>query len=624
MKRRSFIKRSSALSLPLLLNGFPLVSATTLEDKPLEAMARRAADTGKIIVIIRLNGGNDGLNTVFPVQQWNRLINARNSILVPESSVLRIAHNDSAGLHPSMTGMRNLAEQEMLTMIQGVSYPNPNFSHFRATDIWMSGSPSDVILETGWLGRVLEHKYPGFPAGYPNAQMPDPLAINIGSTLPFSLQGNHLNFGHSTTDPDSLMNIINEVAGPAPENDYGYELNFLRMMKDQSNVYSNSIRDAYQRSYQDVINYPTANTLAQQLKIVARLINGGLRTPIYVVTHPRSFDTHEFQVDTGSKLTGKHAENLTILSEAITAFQQDMVRLDKAEIVAGMTFSEFGRRIKSNDSFGTDHGVGAPVFFFGAALNQKADPGRSSAMRVKGMIGEAPELPEQATVYDQIAMQFDYRQIYTTVMQDWLGLTKPEADAVLGGSFEKLPIFKDVEILPVELVSFEASLSGNTTILNWETASELNNYKFEIERSLNHLDFKTVGTVKGHGTSNIPVSYQHNDKLEDSGTYYYRLKQIDYNGTFAYSDIVAVYFQQDIQLMVYPNPAQDFIVVQSSEVKSGYLIQVYNTAVHLLLEQRLELSSGQHRVDISNLPKGTYFISIYGQERMMTQQFVKH
>lgn len=623
MKRRSFIKRSSAVSLPLLLNGFPLATANVLDNKPLDVMARRAADTGKIIVIIRLNGGNDGLNTVFPVEQWTKLINARNNILIPESSVLRIGHNDTAGLHPSMGGMRNLANQEMLTLIQGVSYPNPNFSHFRATDIWMSGSPSDVILETGWLGRALEHKYPGFPTGYPNADMPDPLAINIGSTLPFSLQGHDLNFGHSTTDPQSLMDIINEIAGPAPENDYGYELNFLRMMKDQSNVYSNSIRDAYLRTYQDTINYST-NALSQQLKIVARLINGGLRTPIYVVTHPRSFDTHEFQVDTGNKLTGTHAENLAILSEAITSFQQDMVRLDKAELVAGMTFSEFGRRIKSNDSFGTDHGVGAPVFFFGGALNQKADPGGTSAMRTKGMIGEAPVLPQQATVSDQIAMQFDYRQIYTTVMQDWLGLSKAEADAVLGGSFEKLPIFKDVEILPVELVTFEANLSGNTTLLNWETASELNNYKFEIERSHNHIDFKTVGTVKGHGTSNIPVSYQHTDRLEDSGTYYYRLKQIDYNGTFAYSDIVAVYFQQDVQLMVYPNPAQDFLIVQSGETKSGYMIQVYNTVGHLLLEQRLDLRSGQHRVDIGNLPKGTYFVSIYGQERMMTQQFVKH
>lgn len=623
MKRRSFIKSTGALSLPLMINGFPLSSANVLNDEAMEVMARRAADTGKAIVIIQLNGGNDGLNTVFPVQQWERLLNARSNILIPESSVLRIAHNDTTGLHPSMTGMQNLANQEKLTVIQGVSYPNPNFSHFRATDIWMSGSPSDVILNTGWLGRALEYKYPGFPQGYPNAQMPDPLAINIGSTLPFSLQGHHLNFGYSTSNPDSLMNIANEVSAPAPDSDYGYELNFLRVMKEQSNVYSNSIRQAYQYSYQDTVNYPN-DQLGRQLKIVARLINGGLKTPVYVVMHPRSFDTHEYQVDEGDNINGRHAENLKILSDAIAAFQQDLERLNKAESVVGMTFSEFGRRIKSNDSYGTDHGVGAPVFFFGASLYQVPDTRGTSAMRIKGMIGEAPVLPEQATVQDQIAMQFDYRQIYTTVMQDWLGMTQQEADNVLGGTFAKLPIFQSIELLPVELMRFDAHLKGEYAVLDWETASELNNDRFEIERAFNNADFKTIGTVKGHGDSNIPVVYQYTDRLEAAGTYYYRLKQVDYNDTTSYSNIVAVYFQSNARLMVYPNPAQDWITVRTGDVKTEIRLQVFSTAGHLLLEKRLEPSAEHHQIDVRDLPKGTYFVSLYGHERLMTQQFVKH
>lgn len=606
-----------------MINGFPLSSANVLNDEAMEVMARKAADTGKALVIIQLNGGNDGLNTVFPLQQWERMISARSNILVPESSVLRVAHNDSAGLHPSMAGLQTLANQDMLTMIQGVSYPNPNFSHFRATDIWMSGSPSDVILDTGWLGRALEYKYPGFPQGYPNAQMPDPLAINIGSTLPFSLQGHHLNFGYSTSNPESLMNIANDVSAPAPDSDYGYELNFLRTMKDQSNVYSNSIRQAYQYSYQDSINYPD-DQLGRQLKIVARLINGGLKTPVYVVMHPRSFDTHEYQVDQGDNINGRHAENLKILSDAIMAFQRDLERLNKAESVAGMTFSEFGRRIKSNDSYGTDHGVGAPVFFFGAGLYQVPDNRGTSPMRIKGMIGESPQLPEQATVQDQIAMQFDYRQIYTTVMQDWLGMTQQEADSVLGGTFAKLPIFQSVELLPVELMKFEASLKGEYAILDWETASELNNDRFEIERAFNNTDFKTIGTVKGHGDSNIPVIYQYGDYLETPGVYYYRLKQIDFNDTTSYSDIVAVYFQSNARMMVYPNPAQDWITVRTGDVKTEIRLQVFSTAGHLLLERRLESSVEHHQVDVRDLPKGTYFVSLYGHERLMTQQFVKH
>src|SRR5690606_25891500 len=110
-----------------------------------------------------------------------------------------------------------------LTVIQGVSYPNPNFSHFRATDIWMSGSASDQVLTTGWMGRMLARKYEGFPTGYPNDDMPDPLAINIGSTLPFSLQGHDFNYGYSVSDPNTLMEIVNNVSQPAPETDYGLE-----------------------------------------------------------------------------------------------------------------------------------------------------------------------------------------------------------------------------------------------------------------------------------------------------------------------------------------------------------------------------------------------------------------
>lgn len=622
MKRRNFIKNAGAISLPLFINGFPLSSADTLTDEALEVMGMKAAETGKILVIIQLNGGNDGLNTVLPIQQWQKLINARSNILIPESSVLTINHNNVAGLHPSMTGMQTLANNDMLTIIQGVSYPNPNFSHFRATDIWMSGSPSDEVLETGWLGRSLEIKYPGFPDGYPNAQMPDPLAINIGTTLPFALQGQHLNLGYSTSDPQSLLNIINDTSGVLPETDYGYELSFLRLIKDQSNVYSNSIKTAYEYSYQDTIAYPT-NQLAQQLKIVARLINGGLKTPVYIVKHPFSFDSHEFQVDTGSKQTGKHADNLAVLSDSIYAFQQDLLRLNKAEIVAGMTFSEFGRRIKSNDSLGTDHGVGAPVFFFGAALNQEADLTGNSEMRLKGMIGEAPELPDQATVSDQIEMQYDYRQIYTTVMQDWLGMTKEESEDVLGGTYTKLPIFQPVEILPVELMSFTGKLDGENTFLKWETASEWNNDRFEIEKSKNVEDFEKIGTVKGHGNSNIPVMYQFVDTLTSSGTYYYRLKQVDFDGKFTYSNIISVYFEQETQIVVYPNPAQDWIVIQTKDVQSSHKIQIYSTTGYLVLEQELSNINGQQDVDVRNLPKGVYFVSVYGQERLTTQQFVK-
>jgi hypothetical protein len=194
--------------------------------------------------------------------------------------------------------------------------------------------------------------------------------------------------------------------------------------------------------------YPSNNKLADQLKIVAKLINGGLKTPIYIVNHPNSHDTHSAQVNT-DKTQGAQATNLTILSQAIGAFQKDLETIGKSESVSGMTFSEFGRRIKSNASLGTDHGAAAPVLFFGSMLNTSSQV-KKSIYPVSGMIGNSPNLPTNATVSDQIEMQFDYRQLYTTVMQDWLCMTEAEATQVLGTNFVKLPIFSTTLLSSVD------------------------------------------------------------------------------------------------------------------------------------------------------------------------------
>jgi hypothetical protein len=189
------------------------------------------------------------------------------------------------------------------------------------------------------------------------------------------------------------------------------------------------------------VTYPSGNKLADQLKIVAKLINGGLKTPVYIVNHPNTHDTHENQVSSTDKTIGSQATNLTLLSQAIGAFQKDLEQMGKADKVAGMTFSEFGRRIKSNASMGTDHGSAAPVMFFGTALNTSPTQVAGTAYPVSGMIGASPDIPLNATVSNQVPMQFDYRQLYSTVMQDWLCMTEAEVTQVLGSNFAKLPIF---------------------------------------------------------------------------------------------------------------------------------------------------------------------------------------
>lgn len=442
MKRRSFIKTSALATIPFALNGISVMASSAIESNALDTVANAAANCGKILVIIQMNGGNDGLNTVFPLDKWSNLNNARANILMNQNSVLKLNDNSTAGLHPAMDGMKNLYDNGKLIVVQGVSYPNPSYSHFRATDIWFTASDSNQDLNSGWIGRSLDKMYPNFPAGYPSTSMPDPLAIQIGSTLPFSLQGPSINMGYNAPDPNSLLNVINKITDPAPDSDYGTELTFLRLMKDQSNVYRTAIQNAYTTAQSQTVTYPSSNKLADQLKIVAKLINGGLQTPIYIVNHPNTSDLHSAQVDPTDKTQGAHANNLGILSQAISAFQQDLESMGKANLVTGMTFSEFGRRIKSNGSLGTDHGAGAPVFVFGAALN--TGPSSITTQNpVSGMIGTSPNLPLNASVSDQVPMQFDFRQIYSSIMQDWLCMSEVETNQVLGATFSKLAIFKN-------------------------------------------------------------------------------------------------------------------------------------------------------------------------------------
>lgn len=536
MKRRDFIKTTAAASIPLVLSGIPVMASSQIENTSLEKMALAAANCGRILVIIQQNGGNDGLNTVFPLDKWDNLKNARNNILMDKSKVLSLNKNSTTGLHPAMSQMQGLYNNGKLMIVQGVSYAKPNFSHFRATDIWFTGSDSDTNLDTGWLGRALDIKYPNFPSGYPSAGMPDPLAIQIGSTVPFILQGENLNMGYSVTDPDSLIDVINAITDPAPDNDYGNELTFLRLMKDQSNVYRDAIQKAYNVKSTNAVDYPTDNRLADQLKIVAKLINGGLQTPVYILNHPNTHDTHEYQVNVTDKTTGSQATNLTLLSRAIGAFQQDLEAMGKADTVAGMTFSEFGRRIKSNDSFGTDHGSAAPVMFFGAVLNTNSSQVASTQYPIAGMIGESPNLPLSATVSDQVPMQFDYRQLYATVMQDWLCMTEAEVTQVLGRNFVKLPIFKNVTLSSIDFTTVQNQdikvfpipcTDGNLTIQLPEKSTDYINVSLiSANGALIHS-----ASYKMHG-QDLPLFY--NQLIADS----LYILHIDWNGRSFYKKII--------------------------------------------------------------------------------------
>lgn len=554
MKRSEFIKSTGAATLPLLLGNIPVFAAPSTGNQLLDFAVQGNQQCGKVLVIIQQNGGNDGLNLVLPRDKYTNLFNSRSNILLPEANILPLNGNATTGLHPSLSELKGLYDNGKLTIVQAVSYPNPNFSHFRATDIWFSGSAANQYLDTGWLGRELDVTYPGYPQGYPNGTAPDPLAIQIGSTLPFSLQGPAVNMGYNVTDPNALLNVINATTDPAPNNDYGRELTFLRLMKDQSNVYRQRIKDAYGTPQNDTTTYPTNNTLANQLKIVAKLIGGGLKTPVYIVNHPTSHDTHTDQVNS-DKLTGWQPNNFMILSQAIAAFQADITLKGKANLVTGMTFSEFGRRIKSNDSIGTDHGTAAPVLFFGAAVQG-------------GVIGTSPNLPLTATVNDQVPMQFDFRQLYATVMQDWLCLTANESQTVLGSSFTKLPIFKTTPLALDGVTLTGQYFNGQSRL----TCRVLQNQKYQwyaLEFSTNGVRFEEISRKNNSG---IPLeeTYQYTHVI-GAPKMFYRISAQDHQGKIDYSNIIVLRSSDKQQLVrVFPNPIQNFSIhVEFLEKVSG-------------------------------------------------------
>jgi uncharacterized protein (DUF1501 family) len=558
MKRRDFLKVSQAAAVPFLLNNFPIDVAET--NPLLQLIAQNAAANGRVLVIIQLNGGNDGLNTVIPLNQYSALTTARGNVLIPQASVLALSGQPNTGFHPSMPEMRNLYNNQLLNVVQGVSYPNPNFSHFRATDIWFTGSRSDQYLQTGWLGRYLESDYPGYPVGYPNADMPDPLSIQIGSQASIMTQGSKTNMCMTVSDPNYFYNLVNGITDPAPPTPYGHELTYIRLVKQQTNAYTTRVKNAYTASATQA-TYPANNWLAEQLKIVARLIKGGLKTPVYVVNHPDSFDTHSNQVDASDKTKGVHADSLSILSKAADAFQNDLKLMGVENRVVTATFTEFGRRIKSNNSTGTDHGSSTPMFFFGTAVNPT-------------IVGVNPQIPANATPDDNLPMQYDFRAVYYTILKEWFQLTTAQLTAVLTTTYPIVPIFEPSNVLPVTLVSFSGKWkNADDAELTWMVEEESNIAVYEVMRSVNGSDFEKIGVVSAIN-SQSRHSYSFTDVNLKGFKYFYRLRIVEKNDSSKFSEVVPLsktIQQQAVKMKVLPNPIQKVFTLSFESKVSGVL-----------------------------------------------------
>ena len=483
MKRREFIaSAASSMLLPLTVNGFGIKSFE--KDSPLVQSLGTTIDenSDRCLVIVYLNGGNDGLNTVIPLGDYSRYYDLRSNIAIPENKVLPLAGNLETGFHPSMTGMRDLYNSGKLGIVHSVSYPNPNQSHVRSTDIWMTGVDSNVYAETGWGARFLQNKFQGYPANYPNDTMPDPLAVQIGYIDAMLLKGQNQPMNISFDNPNEFYRMMGQL-GVSPEGDLpcctaGELINFVRQQQALSIGYSSQVQNAANAG-RNLGEYPQSGTneLSDQLKIIARLIHGGLRSKIYYV-ELGGFDTHASQV--GNTTTdGLHANLLKKLSDAVAAFQNDLKLQGTENRVIGMTFSDFGRRASSNASRGTDHGVAAPMFVFGTGIKRQN-------------VGTNPDLTNDLTDPDfsgnrDIKMQVDFRRIYADILRDWFGTPNTITESILYHSFTTTSLFSNV----IESVS-----SGNWADRNTWSAGRR-------PSSADYVEIKPGHTVTLGGTITV-------------------------------------------------------------------------------------------------------------------------
>ena len=408
--RRMFLQQLGAAGLISLGARPPGFLSDAL--RAADGASRPDAD-GRILVIVELAGGNDGLNTVVPHGD-DAYYKARPALSVPQNAVLRI--DDYVGLHPQLAGLKELYDEGRLAILQGIGYENPDRSHFRSMDIWHSARPEVEYTQDGWIGRALDStlarhagRVPALAVGAERL----PLAMLSGKiNVPAirTLDGYRLQVGDGPADnrvfQRRLLGELADLSAPA-----GSELEFLR--KTALAAYSSAERlEKLDSSYKPVAEYPQ-NGLGRTLETVARIIAGDFGTQIYFVSLG-GFDTH-------SQQQAGHEALLAELSSAIRAFYSDLHSHGLDERVLLATFSEFGRRVAENGSLGTDHGAASQMFVVTAA-------GKG------GLYGRHPSLTELTE--GDLKHHTDFRSVYATLLEGWLGIP---SEPVLGKPFEMLP-----------------------------------------------------------------------------------------------------------------------------------------------------------------------------------------
>jgi uncharacterized protein (DUF1501 family) len=404
--RRDFLSASGILGAGSLVMGN--IGLRAFQPTPLMASLANGSND-RVLVLIRFSGGNDGLNTI--IERNNPFYyNLRPTLAVQDTNLWALSNE--YGMSMGTNALQPLWEDGMMKVIFNVGYPAPNYSHFRSYDIIASASEPDVVLNTGWMGRFLENEYAAFLEAPPT--VPPALQIGVQSDLIF--RADAANMALAVSSPQEFYQIAQtgqlydtSLLGNSPRE---LELAYVRQTANAAFRYAQTIKDAYSKG-KNQVNYPANNYLAEQLAIVAKLIKGNLGTRVFMV-EIGGFDTHALQLE-------PHLNILKNVAEGVKAFYDDLAYGGNTELpnkVLGMTFSEFGRTIYENASHGTDHGWGTPMMLFGGGIGN-------------GFTGAYQDL-SSPDPYGDPPFSVDFRTVYSTILQDWMGNSPELVNFVMG------------------------------------------------------------------------------------------------------------------------------------------------------------------------------------------------
>ena len=419
--RRSFLQALGIAGSGSMMLGSNYLTASA--PSPLTS-AIAMAETDNILILIRLSGGNDGLSTIIPIEQYDIYANARPNIYLPESKILKLT--DEFGVPTYMKSLEPMWGDGQFKAVHGVGYEGQSLSHFTGSDIFANTDLSTTGFsgrDTGWMGRHFEHLYPDYLSDFPGSRPEGPAAIQVGNYGSLVFEGEETNYAFVTNNIDQLEQIAETGLQYSVDESlfdncmYSDQIKFLRGVSNVTNEYAGTIHEAYMRGanqveYQD-------NGFARQLALLARLIKGNLGTKVYMISMG-GFDTHGNQPLVHERL-------MTQLSIAVDNFYDDLAFTQQDDKVLSMTFSEFGRRIFENGSNGTDHGKAAPTLFFGSGLNGSA------------FVGDHPSLDEP-NGRGNLEYTMDFRNLYATVLAEWLCVDIPLVEQHIMDGYTYTPV----------------------------------------------------------------------------------------------------------------------------------------------------------------------------------------